>query len=53
MKNQFEVLLLNQEKNSLEQQLESLIYGSIGIREKNHNKYIYVNYRENGKKISN
>ena len=52
MKNQFEAMSLNQEKNSLEQKLESFIYGAIEIREKNDNKYIYVNYRKNGKKIS-
>jgi hypothetical protein len=39
-------------KHNLEQKLSSMIYGSIEIREKDLNKYIYVHYRERGRLVS-
>lgn len=48
MGNKSEVIALLQNKQLLEHQLESLSYGSIEIRERGSNKYIYVHYREDG-----
>ena len=48
MEEKIEIITLLQNKQVLEHELQSLIYGSIEIREKNSNKYIYVHYRENG-----
>lgn len=36
------------EKNTLEARIESMVYGSIEIREQNGKKYIYIHLRENG-----
>lgn len=40
------------EKAQIAKRLEKLNYGSIEIREKNDNKYIYVHHREDGLKVS-
>ena len=40
------------EKAQIKKRLDRLIYGSIEIREKNNNRYIYVHYREDGLKTS-
>ena len=48
MKEKIEIISLLQSKQILEQKLKTLAYGSVEIREKNSNKYIYVHYRENG-----
>lgn len=48
MENREEILSLLNEKDSLLKELESLTYGSIEIREKDCNKYIYVHFREDG-----
>ena len=48
MEEKMEIMSLLQDKQSLENELESIAYGSVEIREKNSNKYIYVHYRENG-----
>ena len=39
---------LLQGKQTLIKELNNLIYGSVEIREKDSNKYIYVHYREDG-----
>jgi len=46
------ILPLINEKKHLEEQLSSLVYGAPEIRIRGDKKYIYVNYRENGRKIS-
>lgn len=48
MTERLEVITLLKDKNDLERQLDELIYGSVEIREKEQNKYIYVHYRDNG-----
>ncbi len=48
MENKIEIMNLLQSKQILENELNSLAYGSVEIREKNNNKYIYVHYREDG-----
>ena len=48
MEDKIEVITLVREKQLLEQQLKSLTYGAVEIRETNSNKYIYVHYREDG-----
>jgi len=48
MENKIEIITLVQEKQLLEQQLGSLTYGAVEIRESDSNKYIYVHYREDG-----
>lgn len=49
MEDRIQIINLLNEKQSTEQYLKSLIYGSIEIREKNDGKkYIYVHYREDG-----
>ena len=48
MSETIEIMNLLQSKQVLEHKLSSLIYGSVEIREKGDNKYIYVHYRENG-----
>ena len=48
MNNQIKVLdLLNQKQNK-EIELESLVHGSVEIREKDEKKYIYTHAREDG-----
>ncbi len=42
------IMNLLQDKQILENELQSLAYGSVEIRENNKNKYIYVHYREDG-----
>ena len=48
MEEKIEIISLLQSKQILEQRLKTLAYGSVEIREKNSNKYIYVHYREDG-----
>ena len=48
MSDKSEIIALLQNKQLLEHQLESLSYGSVEIRERGSNKYIYVHYREDG-----
>ncbi|MBQ7977554.1 MAG: Fic family protein [Clostridia bacterium] len=43
-----QIMGLINEKNLINQRLNSLIYGTIEIREKDEKSYIYVHYRENG-----
>ena len=51
MKNDF--LSLLEEKRIIEKRLSSMVFGAPEIREKGENKYIYVNFREDGRKITN
>ena len=48
MEEKMEIMDLLQNKQLLENELKSLAYGSVEIREKDSNKYIYVHYREDG-----
>ncbi len=48
MEEKYEIINLLQSKQTLTKQLNDLIYGSVEIREKDSNKYIYVHYREDG-----
>lgn len=48
MEEKFEIMNLLQSKQTLEVKLNTLIYGSVEIRESDSNKYIYVHYRDNG-----
>ena len=48
MEEKIEIMNLLQSKQALENELQSLAYGSIEIRENDSNKYIYVHYREDG-----
>lgn len=52
MINNYDIMNLINQKQLIQQRIDSMIYGSIEIREKDYNKYIYVHYRENGKLIS-
>ena len=47
-----EIISLLKEKQLLEHRLGSLIYGAPEIREKESNRYLYVNYRDGGIKLS-
>ena len=46
MEEKIEIMNLLQSKQVLEHELQSLVYGSVEIRENDSNKYIYVHYRE-------
>ncbi len=48
MEEKLEIISLLQNKQLLEHELQSLAYGSVEIREKDSNKYIYVHYRQDG-----
>ena len=48
MEEKIEIMSLLQNKQLLEHELQSIAYGSVEIREKDSNKYIYVHYREDG-----
>ncbi len=48
MEEKIEIINLLQNKQVIEHELESLVYGAVEIRENNSNKYIYVHYREDG-----
>ena len=48
MEEKMEIMNLLQNKQILENELKSLAYGAVEIRENDSNKYIYVHYRENG-----
>jgi prophage maintenance system killer protein len=43
-----EIIVLMREKQTLEQELDKLIYGSVEVRESKDGKYIYSHYRDNG-----
>lgn len=42
MEEKYEIMNLLQSKQTLTKELNDLIYGSVEIREKNSNKYIYM-----------
>lgn len=48
MEEKIEIMNLLQNKQVLEDELQSLAYGAVEIRVNNSNKYIYVHYREDG-----
>ena len=48
MAEKYEIMNLLQSKQTLTKELNDLIYGSVEIREKDSNKYLYVHYREDG-----
>lgn len=48
MEQQIRILDLLQRRTDLIEKINNLSYGSIEIREKKDNKYIYVHYRDNG-----
>ena len=48
MEEKIEIMQLLQSKQMLENELQSLAYGSVEVRENNSKRYIYVHYRENG-----
>ncbi|MBR4406888.1 MAG: Fic family protein [Clostridia bacterium] len=48
MENRVNTLTLIKEKEALTKELESLIYGSVELREKGGKKYIYVHFRQDG-----
>lgn len=48
MEEKMQIMNLLQNKQVFEHKLQSLVYGSIEIRENDSNKYIYVHYREDG-----
>ena len=48
MEDKYEIMNLLQSKQTLTKELNDLVYGSVEIREKDSNKYIYVHYREDG-----
>ena len=48
MEEKIEIMSLLQNKQILEYKLNSLLYGTVEIRENNSNKYIYIHYREDG-----
>lgn len=48
MEEKIEIINLLQSKQVLEHELQSLVYGSVEIRQNDSSKYIYVHYREDG-----
>lgn len=48
MGEKYEIIELLQRRQALEEKLNSLVYGSVEIREKDNCKYIYIHYREEG-----
>ncbi len=48
MEENIKIVELIKNKQLLEHELQTLIYGSVEIRENNNKKYIYVHYREDG-----
>ena len=48
MEDKIEIMNLLQKRQLLLQELGTLAYGSVEIRESNSKKYIYVHYREEG-----
>lgn len=48
MENRVEILNLLSEREQLNKRLQTLVYGTPEIRERNGKKYLYVHYRENG-----
>ena len=48
MEEKIEIMNLLQDKQLLEHELETIVYGSVEIREVDSKKYIYVHYREDG-----
>lgn len=48
MEEKIEIMNLLQSKQVFEHELQSLLYGTVEIRQNNSNKYIYVHYREDG-----
>ena len=52
MTKHMKLLDLLDQKKIKEFELEQLIYGSIEVREKNGNKYIYIHAKENGTQVT-
>ena len=52
MTKHMKLLDLLDQKKIKEFELEQLIYGSIEVREKNDNKYIYIHAKENGIQVT-
>lgn len=48
MENRLDVLTMLSKKENLIKELKSLCYGSIEVRERDNNRYIYVHFREDG-----
>jgi len=48
MDKRIELLNLVKDRDQLRQRLNSLVYGTPEIRERNGKKYLYVHYREDG-----
>ena len=48
MEEKFEIIALLQAKQTLETELNNLVYGSVEIRDGDSKTYIYVHYRDNG-----
>ena len=48
MEEKIEIMNLLQKKQLLQHELGGLAYGSVEVREKNDNRYLYVHYREDG-----
>lgn len=48
MENRVEILNLLSEREQLNKRLQTLVYGTPEIRERNGKKYLYVHYREDG-----
>lgn len=48
MENEKEIMAFVSQKQAIETRLDSLIYGSAEIREKDGKRYIYVHYRDDG-----
>ena len=48
MESKIEIINLLHNKQILQNELQTLSYGTVEIRENNSNKYIYVHYREDG-----
>ena len=52
MEEKIEIMNLLQSKQLIENELNSLAYGAVEIRENDSNKYIYVHYREDGRALT-
>ena len=48
MENRVEILNLLSEREQLNKRLQTLVYGTPEIRERNGKKYLYIHYREDG-----
>lgn len=48
MSEHIKIITLLQERESLEHQLGSIVYGAVEIREREQKRYLYVHYRQDG-----